>query len=317
MQTSHFYSGILLLYVLNHRKLFMLSIVIPIFNQDVRSLVYTLVKQCNKLDINFQVLCFDDGSDQKYRELNKELAFKINVNYTEMPENLGRSKIRNWLGKAAYYEYILFLDGDSTIKSKDFIKKYLDYLPTDAVVYGGRQYAPKKPRAKKKVLHWKYGSKRESLSANKRKKDPYLNFQSNNFLIPERIFKKYLFDEKIDGYGYEDLQYAFDLRKNDIAIKHIDNPVIHDGLEINTAFIKKTENSINNLVALYKNDKSLTTRLTRSYDKLNDYGLLTSFEWTYRKMEEKIRKNMLSENPSISLFNMWKLHLFIEKLNVK
>ncbi|MBK9736768.1 MAG: glycosyltransferase family 2 protein [Saprospiraceae bacterium] len=39
-----------------------------------------------------------------------------------MSENLGRSKIRNWLGKAAYFEYILFLDGDSTIKSKDFIK---------------------------------------------------------------------------------------------------------------------------------------------------------------------------------------------------
>ena len=104
----------------------MLSIVIPIFNQDVRTLDYTLVKQCNKLNINYQVLCFDDGSEQKYKEFNKELAFKINVNYTEMPENLGRSKIRNWLGKAAYYEYILFLDGDSTIKNKDFIKTIRD-----------------------------------------------------------------------------------------------------------------------------------------------------------------------------------------------
>ncbi len=295
----------------------MLSIVIPIFNQDVRTLVYTLVKQCNKLNINYQVLCFDDGSEQKFREINKELAFKINVNYTEMPENLGRSKIRNWLGKAAYYEYILFLDGDSTVKSKDFIKKYLDHLPTQGVVYGGRQYTTKNPRAKKKILHWKYGVKREALSAKKRNKDPYLNFQSNNFLIPEPLFKENLFDEKVEGYGYEDLLYALDLMKKGISISHIDNQVIHDGLEINTVFIKKTEHAISNLVILYKNGKIKNSRLIKSYAKLNDYGLTNSFAWTYAKMEEKIKKNILSDNPSISLFNMWKLHLFIEKMNVK
>ena len=229
----------------------MLSIVIPIFNQDVRTLVYTLVKQCNKLNINYQVLCFDDGSEQKYKEFNKELAFKINVNYTEMPENLGRSKIRNWLGKAAYYE------------------------------------------------------------------DPYLNFQSNNFLIPELLFKENLFDEKVVGYGYEDLLYALDLKKKGIIIRHIENPVIHDGLEINTVFIKKTENAVSNLTKLYIDGKIKHTRLIKSYDRLKDYGLLKSFEWTYTKMEEKIKKNILSENPSISLFNMWKLHLFVEKMNVK
>ncbi len=100
----------------------MLSILIPIYNQDVRPLVYTLSKQCNKLKIRHQILCFDDFSDQKYKDLNKELAFKIDINYTEIPENLGRSRIRNWLGKAAYFEYLLFLDGDTVVKSKDFIK---------------------------------------------------------------------------------------------------------------------------------------------------------------------------------------------------
>jgi glycosyltransferase involved in cell wall biosynthesis len=71
----------------------MLSIVIPVYNHDVRPLVTTLMKQCNKLDIPYQILCFDDGSQQKYRDLNKELAFRINVNYTELNENLGRSRI--------------------------------------------------------------------------------------------------------------------------------------------------------------------------------------------------------------------------------
>lgn len=292
----------------------MLSIVIPIYNQDVRPLVTTLMKQCNKLNINYQILCFDDMSELKFRDMNKELAFRINVNYTEMSENLGRSKIRNWLGKAAFFEYILFLDGDSTVKNKDFIKNYVEHLPTETVIYGGRKYAPKKPRAKKKILHWKYGSTREALTAKKRKKDPYLNFQSNNFLIPEKVFKQHLFDDKITGYGYEDLLYAFDLKKSGIPIWHIDNPVIHDGLELNHIFIKKTENAIKNLAILYKSGKIPSTRLTKSYEKLKNYSLLKSFEWTYKKMEPKISKTILSDDPSIPLFNMWKLKLFIDQL---
>lgn len=290
----------------------MLSIVIPIYNQDVRPLVMTLMKQCNKLNINYQILCFDDMSEQKYKDMNKELAFRINVNYTEMTENLGRSKIRNWLGKAAFFDYILFLDGDSTVKNKDFIKNYMDHLPTEAVIYGGRKYAPKKPRAKKKILHWKYGSKREALPAKKRKKDPYLNFQSNNFLIPEKIFKNHLFDDRVNGYGYEDLLYAFDLQKAGIPVWHIDNPVIHDGLEMNHIFIQKTENAIKNLVTLYKENKIPGTRLIKSYEKLKNYNLLNSFAWTYKKMEDKIKESIMSDKPSIIYFNTWKLKLFID-----
>src|SRR5690606_12962130 len=135
-----------------------LSILIPVYNQDVRKLVYTLAKQCQKLNINYQILCFDDGSEEKYKIKNKELAFKMNINYTELSENLGRSRIRNWLGKAAYFEYLLFLDGDSQVKDKFFIKKYMDSLPSAAVIYGGRVYAKRKPARIQKILHWKYGT---------------------------------------------------------------------------------------------------------------------------------------------------------------
>jgi len=130
----------------------MLSIAIPIYNQDVRALAYTLAKQCSKAGIPYQILCFDDGSQQKYRDLNRELGQKMHINYTEMPENLGRSRIRNWLGKLAAFDYILFLDGDSTVKSKDFIQKYLSCLPAQGILYGGRVYTSRKP-AKKKRLH--------------------------------------------------------------------------------------------------------------------------------------------------------------------
>ncbi len=292
----------------------MLSILIPIYNQDVRPLVYTLSKQCNKLKIRHQILCFDDFSDQKYKDLNKELAFKIDINYTEIPENLGRSRIRNWLGKAAYFEYLLFLDGDTVVKSKDFIKNYVEHARQDMVIYGGRKYTSQKPKSKKKILHWKYGTKKEALPAKKRSKNPWLTFQSNNFLIPQHIFEKHMFDESVQGYGYEDILYARRLQKAGISILHINNPTIHDGLEVNTVFIKKTENAIENLVKIYNEFPDINTRLTKGYEHLKNYGLLSSFEWTYTKLKEKIQANMISDNPSISFFNMWKLHLFSEKL---
>ncbi|MEZ4911562.1 MAG: glycosyltransferase [Saprospiraceae bacterium] len=241
----------------------MLSILIPIYNQDVTKLVMTLVKQCNKAGIRYQILCFDDGSIEKYKQLNKVLGQTIHVNYTELQENLGRSRIRNWLGKAAYFEYLLFLDGDTKITSNAFIKTYVQQLDTDTVISGGRIYSKSKPRSPKKFLHWKYGSTRESLKAKKRNKNPYMNFHSNNFVIPAHIFAKYPFDQQVVGYGYEDTLYAEKLKFGNIKIKHIDNPTVHTGLENADVFIKKTINATDNLAKLYSDAKLKETRLIK------------------------------------------------------
>ncbi len=235
----------------------------------------------------------------------------IHVNYTEMSENLGRSKIRNWLGRAAYFEYLLFLDGDSVVKSRSFIKTYIEHAKPDLVLYGGRTYSKKMPASKKKRLHWKYGTTREALPAKKRNKDAYLNFQSNNFLIPQQIFKTNGFDEDITGYGYEDLQYACNLQQMHIPILHIENPVIHEGLENNAAFLSKTENAIYNLATLYKKGSHPPTRLIKTYEKLERIGITKIVYNFISGREKRIKDNLLSENPSVSMFNIWKLMLFI------
>jgi hypothetical protein len=289
----------------------MLSILIPIYNQDVRSLVHTLAKQCAREKINYQILCFDDGSSEKYRAINRELGFMIHVNYTEMSENLGRSKIRNWLGKAAYFEYLLFLDGDSVVKSRTFIKSYKEHAKSDLVLYGGRTYSKKMPASKKKRLHWKYGSTREALPAKKRNRDAYLNFQSNNFLIPQSIFSIKGFDEGITGYGYEDLLYARELQQLNVDILHIENPVIHEGLENNDVFLRKTENAISNLAAIYKKGSHPTTRLIKTYEKLERFGITNRIYNFMSGREKRLKDKMLSENPSVRIFNLWKLLLFI------
>ncbi|MBK9253867.1 MAG: glycosyltransferase family 2 protein [Saprospiraceae bacterium] len=295
----------------------MLSILIPIYNQDIRPLVFTLAKQCNKLNINYQILCFDDCSDQKYKDKNKELAFIVGINYTELPENLGRSKIRNWLGKASQYDYLLFLDGDSKVRNKDFIKNYIKAMPGNQVIYGGRIYQKNKPANIKKILHWKYGTYVESMDCKKRQKSPYLNFMSNNFLIAQEVFNQCLFDEKTVGYGYEDLQYAYQLEKLNIPILHINNPVYHDGIEINSAFLSKTKQSIQNLIKLEKIRQVPQTRLMSAHKKLVDWGLENIFLKMYGYFKNSIEKNLLSKKPLLILLQLWKLHFYIHQKHNK
>jgi glycosyltransferase involved in cell wall biosynthesis len=288
----------------------MLSILIPVYNQDVRNLAYTLAKQCMKQHINFQILCFDDMSQEKFRLKNRELASMMNINYTEMPENLGRSKIRNWLGKSAYFDYLLFLDGDSAVRDRDFIKKYLQCLPSEKVIYGGRSYQLKRPANAKKVLHWLYGKTRECPPAQVRNKEPYLNFQSNNFLIPRKLFEKYPFEVSLKGYGYEDLQYAEKLRNAEVDILHIQNPVFHEGLENNHVFLKKAVNALANLVQLNQDSQLSDTRLIRFYQKLQKSKLLPVFLWFASTFSVQIEGNLLSKRPSIWLFSLWKLEKY-------
>ncbi|MFZ1705072.1 MAG: glycosyltransferase [Saprospiraceae bacterium] len=289
----------------------MLSILIPIYNQDVRRLAYTLATQCSKLNINYQILCFDDGSQEKYKQKNKELGFKMNINYTELPENLGRSKIRNWLGRSAYFENLLFLDGDSSIRDKQFVKKYIDHLPNEGVIYGGRIYQKKKPAKVQKVLHWKYGMTRETLNAHNRNRHPYLNFQSNNFLVPAKVFEKFPFSENVEGYGYEDLQYADILKKNAIPIFHIHNPVNHDGLENNVTFLKKTKKAIENLIFLESKKQVPETRLQSFYNRLSHFGLEKMIFTMLKKSQKLLEKNLLSSRPLVFVFNFWKLYHYM------
>lgn len=286
----------------------MLSILIPVFNQDVVDLVKSLQNQCESLDIQFQILVFDDKSNVETREKNRAVSHEFGVNYVELAENLGRAKIRNRLGRMAQFKNLLFLDGDSKVIRDDFIDRYLENEDNSFVTYGGREYQKEKPKDQKLILHWKYGKKREALNVNKRILDPYLNFQSNNFMIKAHIFKKLQFDEEIKGYGYEDLFFAQKLKELNVAVYHIDNPVLHDGLETAHQFISKTRNAIKNLVELNQEGLLMDVRLTKFYNKLKGYGLLNLALKYAESSEKSITKNLLdSNNPSIRKFSLFKL----------
>ena len=294
----------------------MISILIPIYNQNAVALVKALQSQCEKLEIQFQIMVFDDLSREEFRKQNRSLGHEFGVNYLELSENHGRAKIRNRLARMARFKHLLFIDGDSEIIRDDYVKSYLDQINNAEIVYGGREYQKKKPSEASKVLHWKYGVKREALPLKKRVLDPYLNFQSNNFLITSGLFDKLKFDENVEGYGYEDLLFAQKIKDSDAGILHIDNPVLHAGLEDADAFIEKTKNACKNLALLNKSGQLKQTRLTKFYEMVKMLGLKDLMVKYYQANKVSIRKNLTSSNPSILKFNLMKLAFYDEQLTI-
>jgi len=284
----------------------MLSILIPIYNYKVVKLVKSIKKQCEKAKIEYEILCFDDGSKAKIKSENSVLRSYFGVNYTELSENLGRARIRNWLAKIAIFDNLLFLDCDSKIVHKDFISSYLSEIQNLEVVSGGRIYSKKKPRAKSKKLHWLYGTKRESKKARFRNKNAITFFHSNNFLVKRDIIIKYPFDQNVEGYGYEDLLWAKYLYKKGVDIKHIDNEVEHLGLEKNTVFLKKTETAVENLKTINKSSTVIETRLMKFQHTLQKYRLEKLVKSYCEKNKTKITQNLMSENPSMYYLDLYK-----------
>lgn len=291
----------------------MLSILIPVYNVDVTKLVKSLYKQCISQGVEFEILVFDDCSQAKFKAKNIELASLFGVNYLELSENLGRSRIRNWLVKSARYDHVLFLDSDSKLIGRFFIKSYLSYFDQADAIVGGRIYSIKPPRAKSKYLHWLYGSKKESKKANIRNRDVANYFHTNNFLARRSIFDKVKFNENIEGYGYEDLAFGQIITKCEMSILHIDNPVIHTGLETNKVFLQKTENAIRNLIEYERvgvlNDTKIQ-RYLRFIHKLNAQQYVIKF---LRKRADQYYQELLNNEGKLWKLDLWKMYIYFSE----
>ena len=290
----------------------MLSVLIPVYNFDVRILVKTLSDQAEALQIPYEIIVIDDASDQKVRNLNSIIREIAGVKYFEEKVNLGRSKIRNKLADIAVFDNLIYLDCDSFVDNPDFLKNYIMYFGDRNVIYGGRKYLQNEPKNNQYLLHWLHGIKREQIPVNKRENEPNKSFMTNNFMITREAIDRVRFNERIRGYGHEDTLFGYDLLKCNITIKHIDNPVVHIGLESSEEFLRKTREGIKNLKRIMKingNEKKLVKdiALLACYKKIKDFGLDGIFRYLYIKQEYRLRKNLMSQKPMLFLFDLYKL----------
>jgi len=228
----------------------MLSVCIPVFNRGVINLVSELKQQSEAIAEKIEIICIDDASEEKYKQLNKNI-FRFVDRYIELEKNIGRAAIRNLFLNFVQNEYLLYIDADSLIIKTDFLETYINKLKLSKidVLYGGRIY-PQECNDKSRLLRYRYGISRESKPMHERVLNQYLSFQTNNFVIRKEVFAKIRFNENLKHYGHEDTLFAFILKRNSINIEHIDNAVLNDELETNKDFLDKTELAIQNLFIL-------------------------------------------------------------------
>lgn len=286
----------------------MLSILIPVYNYNVLALVKMLHKQCLESKITFEIICFDDAS-QDFLIENKKINDFDHAFYSVLRENIGRSAIRNLLAKKAIYENLLFLDTDMIPASNHFISNYISEINKHSkIVYGGILYENTNP-SKENLLRWIYGQKRESLPVEGRIKEPYKSALVSNLLVQKEIFNVCSFDEDITKYGYEDLLFFSDLKSKKIPIIHIENPAYHLNLENSVLFLNKTKTALKNLSSLY-NAKKISksdSKIITAYEYLKKIKLLSFFSFLFEKTKKKSEQNLTSENPSLLLFDLYKL----------
>jgi len=291
----------------------MLSICIPIYNYDIDRLVRDLHLQAVNVGYPFEIILMDDASEEKFRKKNQAIELEA-VRYIQLNENIGRAKIRNRLAEEAKFPCLLFMDCDSGVSSPYYIENYIRFFESQTVCCGGRIYEDKEPDDST-YLRWKYGVERECASASEREKNPNAGFQTNNFLIHKNVFEKVKFSEDLTGYGHEDTLFGLELLKQKIIIRHIDNPLVHLGLESASEFLEKTENGIKNLykVELLLREKYPEyinhSRLMQTKLSLQRLHLLGFVSKLFNIIRQPMKNYLLSKKPSLMIFDLYRLGL--------
>ena len=289
----------------------MLSILIPVYNYNVYPLVEKLHDQLQQLEIDYEIKVFDDCSITPSGE-NEKINALNGASYIVLKNNIGRSAIRNLLAKEASFDNLLFLDADTMIINTDFISTYLEVIK-DAyqIISGGILYHKEKPESHK-VLRWTYGIQREALTVSERNKKPHLRFLSLNFIVKKSVFNILKFNEEIPNLRHEDTLFGFEAKQKRITITHIDNPVMHLGIESSNDFLKKSEEAID-AIKLFVHQGLIPkeeVKLSKIAFKIKRWGLSNIFAVLHNIFKHKMKANLLSHKPSLIIFDLYRLGYF-------
>lgn len=311
-----------------------LSILIPTYDFVCYPLVLALHGQAEALGIDYEILVAEDGSKQQGRVVaNLKINELPHCRHLHRTENAGRAAIRNILADEARGEWLLFLDSDAKVEKPDFLAAYLaaanegspeprdeQEKPHDAqaedvtarrsnapVIVGGLYHAPACADPTR-ALRFRYEREADrSRSAAQRSLKAYMEFSTFNFMIRSDIFRALRFDEKCREYGYEDALFGLALQRRGIPILHIDNALLHTGLDTNAQFLGKTEAALRTLAALAPELRECS-RVHRLFARLKRYALAPFLRAAFRLCGKPLRRHLeKSARPSLRLFALYKL----------
>lgn len=287
----------------------MLSILIPTKDYDCHILIKELHKQGESLGLPYEIIIGEDGTAEKNLLLNTMVDSLTHCRRIIKINNIGRAAIRNLLAKEARYPNLIFIDCDAVVEKDDFLRSYAEALKKCDVVCGSLYHAKEQPDDECS-LRYRYEKEADKQrDAVTRSKAPYDKFTTFNFAIKKDIFTSILFNESITRYGYEDALFGKELERRGIPIRHIDNKLLHSGLESNAVFLAKSEQALATLLTI--EDRMRSTPLLAALRKLRALHLESIFMIYWNLRKESFRKNLLGRKPSLLKFKIYKLGYYI------
>ncbi|MCI6160379.1 MAG: glycosyltransferase [Prevotellaceae bacterium] len=285
-----------------------LSILLPTYNCRCKELVMLLQMQCEG-NLDYEIIVADDGSPNRhFVEENRAIEKLKNVRYIIRKENVGRSAIRNFLANEAKYQWLLFIDGDLSIENTHFIKNYMD--SNGDVVVGGVKIGGEEDMWFDN-LRYRYEKKCEPAhTMENRRKNSHKEFRTTNFVVHKDIILAHPFEENVRHYGYEDVIFGKELCENNIGITHINNPVLIDDFECNADFLKKNEEALRTLHQ-FRNELRGYSKLLDNLQKIEKMQMLSLVHFFYRLFRKAIKHNLFGNNPSVFLFNVYKVLYYV------
>ena len=281
-----------------------LSILIPTFNYDCSRLVQQLQRQ---LPSESEIIVGDDCStDSETIRKNSEAAALPCCHLYRSSQNIGRAAIRNALAREAKGDWLLFIDADAEVCSPSFIDDYLAATKFAPVVCGGTGNLPQCPRPAARLRYDYEIESEKHLTLELRRKFPYNQFRTFNFLIRRDLLLSIGFDESLKDYGHEDTLLGLDLRRRGIDIRHIDNKLINVDLEDADVFIDKTETALRTLARMELELQQIV-RISALTLRLKHCHLLWFVRLMFKISKPVLRKNLLGKHPNQKLFAFYKL----------
>ena len=287
-----------------------LSILLPTYNDLCVNLVGNLHQQAEAVGIMFEILVGDDGStDTRVVADNKQIGQWEHCRYLIQPQNAGRAAIRNILAKEAQYDWLLFIDSDMTVVRPDFISQYIAQEDAD-VIDGGVSIGGDAEVLKNNLRYLYEKASEHEHTVEMRRKNPYQDFHTANFLIRRDLMRSHPFDERFRYYGYEDVLFGKTLKADGIKIKHIDNPLGFNTFEDNPSFIAKTEEGLRTLHT-FRQELRGYSRLLTFIEGIHIPLILSLIRCWHRLFGKWERRNLCGGHPSLRLFSLYKIGYYL------
>lgn len=300
----------------------MISIIIPTYNYACAHLVCDLQKQCEEAqalwdDFCYEIIVADDGStDTACIDKNAAISLLPNCRYELRENNIGRAHVCNWLISQARYPWVLLIDCDAEVITDDFIHTYWQHAKTDGspIIVGGIR-TPDVCQKGCELRH-RYELAAENIrTLEARRARPAAFFSTFNVLLSSAMLQQLRFDERCTDYGYEDALFGIEAERLGYRIQHIDNPLLHLGINDNASFLRNSETALRTLHNLGSpmTDRARVVQAARQLTTTPPGRLfiLPIFLLLYKMSKPLLRRNLLSHHPNLKLFALYKLGYYL------